>query len=531
MKTAVILSARKERDTNIPYPLQTFGAGQCMLDRTLDILRDNGIEKIVLVVGYCAELFWLYNEQGIIVVVNEDFQFTSSMASLALAAPYVDEDFVLVESDTFYERSVVERLIASTQKNCLSITEESGKGNEAFVEVRNGFVCKITKDRHQICNIEGEMIGVSKLSLDTYRVMLAKFASASNRYVNYEYLFVDSTDTIERPYIKFNNLIWGGVDNVSDFEQLKNYIYPRLCRKENPYDKGNLFVYLKTIFPEDEIGPSWLIEQIGGMSNKNFKVVSPEGKSYILRVPGIASEGMVKRSNEDVNGKLACKMEINPAIIYFNENSGLKLTEYVKGAETLNSGTIQRMSNMQQVVDIFKVLHHSQVRFSNEFNIFHELIKYEELLKVAGGEMYEGYDTLRPKVFALEDVLNGLGVDIKPCHNDLVPENFIKSGDGRIYLIDWEYSGMNDPMADLAALFLESNFNEDNIDFVLTRYFDGVVPIYAKEKVLIYQVLWDVLWAIWTCIKEAKGDDFGTYGRDRFKRAFITIERIGDALD
>lgn len=135
MKTAVILSARKERDTETPYPLQPFGEGECLLDRTLGILRDNGIEKIVLVVGFRAELFQPYTQQGITVVVNQDFQFTASMASLALAAPYVDEDFILVESDTFYERVVVERLIASTYSNCLSITDESGKGDEAFVEV------------------------------------------------------------------------------------------------------------------------------------------------------------------------------------------------------------------------------------------------------------------------------------------------------------------------------------------------------------------------------------------------------------
>lgn len=529
MKTAVILSARKERDTNIPYPLQPFGGGQCLLDRTLGILRDNGIEKIVLVVGYRSDLFQVYCEQGVTIVVNNDYQFTASMASLAMAAPYIDEDFLLVESDTFYERIVVEQLVASPHRNCLSVTDESGNGDEAFVDVCNGCVCKITKDRHQICNIEGEMIGLSKISLDTYRVMLAKFTGASNRYVNYEYLFVDSTDAVERPYIKFNNLIWGGVDNIRDFEKLKNYIYPRLCRKENPYDKENLMAYLRKIFPKDEVSLSWQIEQIGGMSNKNFKVVTPTGKSYILRVPGIASEGMVVRCNEDVNGKLACKMGINPTIKYFDDSSGLKLADYIEGAETLNAGTIQRMSNMQKVVDIFRTLHHSQVRFANEFNIFHELMKYERLLQEAGGEMYDGYRELRQRLFALEDVLNGLGVDIKPCHNDLVPENFIKDRNGRIYLIDWEYSGMNDPMADFAALFLESCFDEDNIDFVLTRYFDGAIPAHAREKVLIYQVLWDVLWSIWTCIKEAKGDDFGTYGEDRFKRALKMIERIGHA--
>lgn len=74
--------------------------------------------------------------------------------------------------------------------------------------------------------------------------------------------------------------------------------------------------------------------------------------------------------------------------------------------------------------------------------------------------MYEGYSELRPSIFALADRLNQLGVTLTPCHNDLVAENFVKGLDGKIHLIDWEYSGMNDPLWDLAALFIESSFQK-----------------------------------------------------------------------
>lgn len=85
----------------------------------------------------------------------------------------------------------------------------------------------------------------------------------------------------------------------------------------------------------------------------------------------------------------------------------------------------------------FSNLHDSNVRFNNEFNIFHEIDKYEELLKNAGGVMYAGWDDIRTTVFSLESYLNTvLGVHLCPCHNDLVPENFIKDDDGKIYLID-----------------------------------------------------------------------------------------------
>ena len=85
---------------------------------------------------------------------------------------------------------------------------------------------------------------------------------------------------------------------------------------------------------------------------------------------------------------------------------------------------------------------------------------------------------------------------------------------------------MNDPIADLAALFLESNFCEEDKAQVVQEYFQDEQPKDLKERILIYQILWDYLWAQWTVIKEAKGDDFGTYGRDRFNRAKENLRKL-----
>ena len=142
--------------------------------------------------------------------------------------------------------------------------------------------------------------------------------------------------------------------------------------------------------------------------------------------------------------------------------------------------------------------------------------------------MYEGWEEVRQSVMALEEYLNGLGVELKACHNDAVPENFIKAEDGTLYLIDWEYSGINDPMADLAALFLESDFSEESRDYFLKHYFSGDIPQNTFEKIKCYQILWDYLWSQWTVIKEANGDDFGSYGIDRFNRAIDGLKQINN---
>lgn len=518
---AIILAARAERDASIPFPLMEINEGLCLIDRTLTILREFGYDHIIIVSGFRHELFDKYSNDDVVVVYNPDFKYTASMSSLAAARELVDDDFLLIEGDTFFERSVIERMTIDDHKTLLAVTEESGNGDEAFVETCEGFITKVSKDRHQICNYCGELIGLMKISLNIYNRMLVLWDNSKNMLLNYEYALIDCTNPLERPFVFMSNLIWGDVDTKEDFHQLKNYLYHRLRRKENPYDVDNIKNHVKRILHVEDV-ESISVSPIGGMSNKNFKV-SVKSYEYIIRIPGIGAEGMVNRWDEKNNSSIACMLGITPFIRYFDSKTGIKLADYIKNAETLNRGTIQRQDNINKVVDIFLKLHNSGYRLNNDFNVFAEISKYESLLSKVHGQMYEGYNTNRERIFTLEKELNSLGVELKPCHNDLVPENFIKAADGTLYLIDWEYSGMNDPLWDIAALFLESNFSVENMDFFLNKYYHDSVPDQTNKKILIYQILMDVLWALWTCIKETMGDEFGSYGQDRFTRAMENL--------
>lgn len=526
MDTAVILAAREEKEFDIPVPLIKCLDGSTLLDRSVAILKEVGINKIIVVTGYRSDLFSSIYD-NLIIVYNEKYRDTSSMASLSLVAPYVSDDFLLIESDVLYERTFLDRLIQSSSKNCFSIIQESGSGDEAFVELEEGFVKHISKDIHQLCHVDGEMVGLSKISIQTFHQMLKKWKDCDNDLMNYEYLLLDCVQLHELTAIKSLDLICYEVDTDKDLLYLKETVYPILCRKENPFDRRNVLSFYQdimsdTVFEDKDI----LIDQIGGMTNRNFKITHA-GNSYVLRVPGNGTEGMVVRKNEDYNTRLASQIGITPELLYLNIDSGIKLTKYIDGAETLNGATIQRLSNLKQVIENVHKLHYSGVRLNNDFNVFKEILVYEELLEKAKGTMYEGYEIIRPKVFALADTLNTLGVTLAPCHNDLVAENFVKRSDGKIFLIDWEYSGMNDPLWDLAALFIECDFTKENRERALKLYFgEEAIPSSIYTKLTIYQVLMDVLWAIWTRLKEAQGDDFGSYGMMRFQRAMEGLNQL-----
>ena len=91
MNTAVILTARKERASAIPYPLLAFDDNQCLIDRTLFLLKEVGVSRVLMIVGYSAELFEKYRSSDVVLIQASNYEFTGSMASLAVTSDYIDE--------------------------------------------------------------------------------------------------------------------------------------------------------------------------------------------------------------------------------------------------------------------------------------------------------------------------------------------------------------------------------------------------------------------------------------------------------
>ena len=141
---------------------------------------------------------------------------------------------------------------------------------------------------------------------------------------------------------------------------------------------------------------------------------------------------------------------------------------------------------------------------------FEEAARYEQLLSGTGAKMYKGYDQLKVQVLALYQRLKEMRYDQLPCHNDLVAANLVKDKDGRLYLIDWEYSqASTTPCLIWRPCFWRMIFSPEDEELFFHYYFgEGRSWPAAREKILIFKISQDFLWSIWTVLKEAKGDDF-----------------------
>ena len=263
------------------------------------------------------------------------------------------------------------------------------------------------------------------------------------------------------------------------------------------------------------------VEQLGGMTNQNY-LVKTTNKQYIVKFFGKGTEKLINRQDEKYNLELLKDLDLDVKNYLFDIEAGIKVNEYIESAITLDSTTIK--TKFDKIAPILQTIHASGKELRGEFAPFEEIKKYESLIEEK--IPYVNYEAVREKVFSLEKRLVDLGVDRKSCHIDLVPENFIESPQGRLYLIDWEYSSMNDPMWDLAALFLESEFTPQEEEAFLSHYESEQTPV-SREKIAIYKILQDTIWSLWTVYKEEQGADFGDYGVNRYQRAVKGLAYYG----
>ena len=181
----------------------------------------------------------------------------------------------------------------------------------------------------------------------------------------------------------------------------------------------------------------------GGMSNYTY-VVETRGKRYTYRVPGKYAEKFVDRVEEWDNIQEVNKLSLNNATSYVEVISGEKLAEYVEG--TILSET-DVVSYNEMSVKALKTIHNSNLRFK-DYNAFGRLADYERYCREMGFTHPKEYIELRGKLDQMRQA--HADVPMVPCHCDYQPTNLVVSGD-KLYVLDWEFAGMNDPFYDIAC--------------------------------------------------------------------------------
>ena len=168
----------------------------------------------------------------------------------------------------------------------------------------------------------------------------------------------------------------------------------------------------------------------------------------------------------------------------------------------------------------FARLHRSGAEFPFRFELFAMIDDYLRILATRDVALPEGYHDVVAEAEAVRAALAAHPLPLAPCHCDPLCENFLDTGD-RMWIVDWEYSGMNDPMWDLGDLSVEGQFDDAQDEEMLHAYFGAAPSANDQGRMVIYKAMCDLLWTLWGLIQLANdnpADDFRAYADARFAR-------------
>lgn len=260
------------------------------------------------------------------------------------------------------------------------------------------------------------------------------------------------------------------------------------------------------------------VSRMGGLTNHTYKVTMRDGKEYVVRIPGEGTEELIVRSDEMKSTKLACELGVDAQMLYFGED-GSKVTEYIPNAVTMSSELLHDPRHIAQVAEIFRKMHSCGVDTGVPFEVFEMAQGYEKIIYDKNVPMFDDYSEVKTEIMRIKSEVDA-SVEIKkvPCHNDSLCENWVE-GDGRMYLIDWEYAGMNDGMWDVADVSIEAVFDEEHDTMLLEAYLGRTPDVTDRKHFLANKIYVDYLWTLWAKARVPyDGQPMEDWAQERYAR-------------
>jgi thiamine kinase-like enzyme len=258
------------------------------------------------------------------------------------------------------------------------------------------------------------------------------------------------------------------------------------------------------------------LERMGGLTNAVFRA-----GDAVLRLPGKGTEEYIDRANEAAAAHAAAVAGVSPDVLFVDPPSGIMVTRYIDGTVTMTPEAFHsRPGAPARAGRAFRKLHDSGAVFPARFELFAMIDGYLKLLSTKDVALPDGYHDVVAEAEGVRARLARRPLPSVACHCDPLCENFLDTGD-RMWIVDWEYSGMNDPMWDLGDLSVEGGFGPDQDEEMLAAYFGGPIPTTDRARTVIYKAMCDLLWTLWGLIQLANGnqaDDFRAYADGRFAR-------------
>ena len=261
----------------------------------------------------------------------------------------------------------------------------------------------------------------------------------------------------------------------------------------------------------------------GGLTNRNVKIVTPGGV-YVARLSSPESALLaIDRHNEHANSLAAAASGAAPDVIAFAPQVNALVVRFVEGT-TWSNDDVLAPANATRIAEACRTLH-SGASFVNDFDMLALQPLYLSIVLERDLRLPDGYLDFAPHVAAITEALAARPQRRVPCNNDLLAANVIDAGD-RLWLIDYEYSGNNDPFFEIGNLWSEAAGSPDDLGRLVAAYVG-----HASAALTARARLWGLMskygWMLWASIQHGTSDldfDFWAWGLEKYDRAVTEFD-------
>ena len=495
--------------------LEVFG--ECMIERQIAQLKEAGIDDITIVVGYLKESFeYLIDKYGIKLVYNPDFKSKNNLSTLYHVRDKLKNTYIL-SSDNWLRENMYH---SHEYDSWYSAVKVAGKTKEWILKIglhdkildvkvggRNGWV----------------MYGPVYFSKEFSKKLVPLIEKAYNAEDTDDWYWEDVYMRNIKTLTMFANK--QPERQVYEFESLDDI---RLFDSSYLISSHDSWMELiSKVFNRAEHVITNLKPLNFGMTNKSF-LFQIEGENYIFRIPGEGTDVLINRKQEADVYKAITPLKISDKIIYMDPEKGVKITKFIEDARTID---IKNENDLKLCMNAAKNLHNSGIKVDHSFDFRERISYHHKLAEEKHGIFYHDYAEVYSMMNELLDNLDTMVIPSALTHIDLVPDNFLIK-ENKVFLLDWEYAAMCDPLADIAMFAIYAYYGTVELENIMHIYFEREPEPDERIRIYSYVALSGFLWALWTCYKEALGVSFGDYGlkmyryaKDYYKKTKELIEK------
>jgi thiamine kinase-like enzyme len=266
----------------------------------------------------------------------------------------------------------------------------------------------------------------------------------------------------------------------------------------------------------------------GGLTNQNHLVEAGDAR-YVVRIPGPSTELLaVDRRNERHNAEAAATTRVSPRVVEYLPDLSVMVLEYIPG-ETMTGARLRCRGMPERIAGSLRRLH-AGPRFLHDFDMFRLIEYYLSVVRERDFPIPQGYEARADTIGRVERALAVNALPSVPCHNDLLAENYIDDG-RQLWIIDFEYSGNNDPCFELGDTAQECEFDGEARRALCRAYFDRDDPV-QLARMELFALMADVGWTLWAAIQariSSIDHDFWGWAEERWARAVQAMDSPGFA--